>query len=504
MNFIIRVDYSDNIGIGHLKRMTYLADKLLKKKYKVIFVLRRFQTTKIKKDFLKKYTIKFIDSIKNNLIFENKFSKEINNNLLFAFEFNFITKLIEKSNINFLVFDTPYLNEKYYAKLNGNFKKILITDKAHSSKYFDFILNSRIMPNSVFKPKSLIGPKFSIVDQNFVKYKKIVPSNKKILKMIIFFGNSDNKNILKKICTYINEFKNLSIKIDILIGKNFKNLSQIKNIINKNKILRIKYFTNNFAKLLYKYDFCFLSSGVSLSEALTLKIPTFLITNDITQNHFCNLLHKENLLYFYSHYSKITKNSFKNHFYKFINTDYQLIKKSLTSSNLYDGYGIDRLIEILASNKKLKLKKVTPNDILVLYEWSNRSDVRRNSLCTDPISFIDHDKWFKSSLVNSNRFIYLAYLNNLPVGQIRFDYIKNNIFIDFSIDHHFRNLGFGSDLIRLGIKKIDTKGYILKAIVKKKNRYSVKAFENNNFLFSINKNNFVYYKKNLISKNVKK
>jgi|TARA_B110000259_G_scaffold182285_1_gene225660 spore coat polysaccharide biosynthesis predicted glycosyltransferase SpsG/RimJ/RimL family protein N-acetyltransferase len=504
MNFIIRVDYSDNIGIGHLKRMTYLADNLLKKKHKVIFVLRRFQTTKIKKDFIKKYSIKFIDSVKNNFIFEKKFTKKINNNLFFEFEFNFIMKLIEKSNINFLVFDTPYLNEKNHIKLNGNFKKILITDKGYSSRYFDYILNSRIMPNGVFKPKSLIGPKFSIVDQNFVKYRKTVPSNKKILKMIIFFGNSDNKNILKKICIYISEFKNLSINVDILIGKNYKNLSQIKDIIDKNNILRIKYFTNNFTKLLYKYDFCILSSGVSLSEALTLKIPTFLITNDISQNYFCKLLNKQNLLYFYSHYSNITKNSFKNHFYKFIHTDYPLIKKSLISSNLFDGYGSDRLIEILASNKKLKIKKATPNDILVLYEWSNSSDVRYNSQNTDPITFKDHYKWFNSSLVNSNRFIYLAYLNNLPVGQIRFDYIKNNIFIDYSIDHHFRNLGFGSDIIRLGINKIETKDYTLKAIVKKKNRYSAKAFENNNFLLSINKDFFVYYKKNLISNNVKK
>ena len=68
-------------------------------------------------------------------------------------------------------------------------------------------------------------------------------------------------------------------------------------------------------------------------------------------------------------------------------------------------------------------------------------------------------------------------LNNIPIGQVRYD--KKNSFyeIDYSIDEIFRKSGFGKIIIQKSIKKLFKKKTIIRANVKNNNKVSIKIFK---------------------------
>jgi RimJ/RimL family protein N-acetyltransferase len=56
------------------------------------------------------------------------------------------------------------------------------------------------------------------------------------------------------------------------------------------------------------------------------------------------------------------------------------------------------------------LKKITKNDIKLLFDWANDPDVRTNATNPKPITWKEHTVWFTNKLINPNSYIYI--LNN--------------------------------------------------------------------------------------------
>ena len=107
--------------------------------------------------------------------------------------------------------------------------------------------------------------------------------------------------------------------------------------------------------------------------------------------------------------------------------------------------------------------------------------VRKNSFATKKIKYSEHKKWLKKKLLSKKSLILKLLLNNIPIGQIRYDK-KNNFYeIDYSIDEIFRNNGFGKIIIKKSIKKFVRKKTIVKAKVKHDNKGSIKIFESLKF-----------------------
>ena len=134
----------------------------------------------------------------------------------------------------------------------------------------------------------------------------------------------------------------------------------------------------------------------------------------------------------------------------------------------------------------ITIRAVTENDCSLLWQWANDNDVRRSAFNTDLIAWTDHCHWFKKSLTNKNRFIYIGNNEaNSPVGQVRFDIVNKMAEIDFSIDKKFRGSGFGKELLKLGIGRVvqETNVQALCAEIKVSNLKSLNCFKDSFFEF---------------------
>jgi RimJ/RimL family protein N-acetyltransferase len=95
----------------------------------------------------------------------------------------------------------------------------------------------------------------------------------------------------------------------------------------------------------------------------------------------------------------------------------------------------------------LILRLAERKDCRVLFDWRNEESVRRQSVNTDPISWLTHVEWFNKSLSNPNRQIYLAEVSGKAVGMIRADLEEGRYELSWLISTKFRRKGYGRQML---------------------------------------------------------
>ena len=112
------------------------------------------------------------------------------------------------------------------------------------------------------------------------------------------------------------------------------------------------------------------------------------------------------------------------------------------------------------------------------YKWVNDAKLIKYSFKKKIIQFNEHSKWFQNKLKSKKTKMFILELGSLPIGQIRFDFKKNNTaMIDYSLDPIARNRGWGKKLSSLGIKKFTKQELKISAEVRPENIKSISIFK---------------------------
>jgi RimJ/RimL family protein N-acetyltransferase len=134
------------------------------------------------------------------------------------------------------------------------------------------------------------------------------------------------------------------------------------------------------------------------------------------------------------------------------------------------------------SAEVLTFRFATEQDARLYYEWVNEPSVRKNAHRQQPISWEDHEIWFKKR-INSGSLMLVFFDGKTAVGQIRADQEDGSALIDFSVDKDYRGKNIGIVMLRT-LTELARKAVLiqsLKGVVKIDNRASVLAFERSGF-----------------------
>ena len=155
------------------------------------------------------------------------------------------------------------------------------------------------------------------------------------------------------------------------------------------------------------------------------------------------------------------------------------------------------------------MKKTYPEDFRIylrfadfedaedLLKWRNDENTRNASFNTKEINVEEHKKWFKESLRNPERNIFIICdMNCHKLGQIRFDKIGDSAEIDITIDTDFRHQGIGSIALKKASKCYMDNFHVDRLIgkVKTDNIASMKTFENAGFIVSNELDEYVEFR----------
>ena len=102
----------------------------------------------------------------------------------------------------------------------------------------------------------------------------------------------------------------------------------------------------------------------------------------------------------------------------------------------------------------MKLRIVNNLDCMDLFEWRNDTLTRKMSIDSNLISLDNHKKWFKDSLNNENRKLFIAEVNQYKIGMCRFDYDskKDQAEVSINLNPKFRGKGYGKKLLLLSLE----------------------------------------------------
>jgi len=138
---------------------------------------------------------------------------------------------------------------------------------------------------------------------------------------------------------------------------------------------------------------------------------------------------------------------------------------------------------------KIIIKKACVKDASFFYELRNEKTSRKNSFNTKNLKYYDHLKWYKKKLRKKNEIFLVALINNSQkIGTVRYETKKIFTYISINISKKFRNLGFGSKIIKKSEKFLKKKLIIISKI-KNNNKASFKIFRKNSYKVFLKNNN---------------
>jgi len=132
----------------------------------------------------------------------------------------------------------------------------------------------------------------------------------------------------------------------------------------------------------------------------------------------------------------------------------------------------------------LHLIEAENKDAELIFNWANDPEVRVNAVNKEPIIYENHLTWFNKKLKSEETLIFIAYLEEIPVGQIRFDKNLTDWQIDYLIDNKFRGKGLGKEIVLQGMlkmKELFEMNLKFTAFVKVNNVASIKVFRKLNY-----------------------
>ena len=147
--------------------------------------------------------------------------------------------------------------------------------------------------------------------------------------------------------------------------------------------------------------------------------------------------------------------------------------------------------------KDIEFRKVDCYDLNLTYSWAINSVIRQYSLNKSEITLQCHSEWFNSKLNSPNCLYFIAEKQKEPVGSFRLDIDSAGCgYISYLIDPKYHGNGFGSELLRMGVRiakeSLDVK-YIIGEVISE-NQASVKVFQNLRFTKIGTTKNLIRYK----------
>lgn len=505
MNIFFRVDASSQIGSGHVIRCLTLAKVLKKHGANCKFISRDHHNNlneKIRKENFKIIVLPHsnkLKSTKNNKNLISNYSQWIgassNDDAKQTID------VLKRENIDLLIVDHYGLNKSWEKKIRPFTKKIMVIDDFLDRKHdCDLFLNQNLILNQVKYNKNLpyncvtlLGPEYALLQPSYRKLHKTVAARTgPIKRVLIYFGGTDCGDLIKITILSFIKLKKKELFLDIVLSQKTKNLNEIKAFAKLNKKIKIYYEMRSLENLISRADLSIGACGVTSWERCCLGLYTLVVTLEKNQILIAKALQKKKLAKWIGDAKYINKRKIINALKEVFKKD--IFKLSMNCNQITDGNGARKVSEIILLNTDIKLKARLAKfeDKELVFNWANDPLVRKNALDKKKILKSEHSKWFSSRIYNLSKFkiFIIETINELPVGQVRFEQKNNKWIVSYSIAKYARGKGLGVKLLKTAITVFRNNNQLeLIGYVKKKNFKSCKIFEKLGFKSKKYKNN---------------
>lgn len=477
-----RTDSSHTIGSGHIVRCLTLAKALREKNIISSFICRDHNNNLIKKILDEKFDVYILKE-------KNKKKYTSLSKIDWLKDANQTINILKKEDIEWLIVDHYELDFRWEKKLRPYTKKIMVIDDLSNRKHeCDILLDQNLKHNYKNKYKNLLpkycskflGTQYTLLQSEYENLHFDAPIRTGPIKRIfLYFGNTNQKDLIELFVSAFLKLNRKDITLDIVIPLNYQS-TKIDKLKKNHKNIKIYKDLKSLSTLMLKADLGIGACGINTWERCCLGLPSLVVTIADNQKLIAKELHKRGIIQWLGHKDKIT---FQIILDSLLNTIDRNIKNwSKSCKQVTDGKGIKKISTILnlSSKTKLKIRRAKIYDKDILFNWANDPLVRKSAFNSQLISVKSHNTWFDFRINKKHNceIFILETINNVPIGQVRFEKKNRFWYVSYSLANFARGKNLSSKLLRLGIYEFKKKNNVnLFAEVKKTNIPSCRAFE---------------------------
>lgn len=463
---------NNKTGYGHLVRCESLA-KILSDHYQCIFLL--------------------LDTPWDNI--ESKFEK-----VYFEEQKVVLTYLQTNSKNNeFVIIDSYSVGKNFIKELKIlHLKTISVNDLPMFGLPTDIVFNHAInvQPEDYTLPpttKLCLGKKFLLLRKEFFEADQLTPNILPKEQILICFGGADPYGLSIKALQYLSPYQN---DYQFAIMTNSKPLMEELNKFKKeNNGFHIDIYSNLDAKAVTQL---IMDSKLAIVPSSTISLECMCIGINLITGHYVDnqkVLSKSitdlELAVNVGDFNEIKEKEFQKYFEQGIEVDYKTKQKAF--------FDQDPRRNILKEFKRLeyqglemKLREVTFDDWKLLLDWRNDIETRKRSHTMDVIPEENHKAWLQNVLNNPHRQLFIAIVDETPVGTARADFDNSCAAFELSwtISPNSRGKGVGKRMVKLLVEKLNDR---VRAEIKEDNIPSIKIAEFANLKFYKKDNQVLHF-----------
>ena len=148
-------------------------------------------------------------------------------------------------------------------------------------------------------------------------------------------------------------------------------------------------------------------------------------------------------------------------------------------------------------NDAIRLRPATVQDADLLLRWRNDPETRNASHNTAEIQREEHIAWLTNTLNNSNRQLYVAEENGIPVGTVRADLSAGEYKLSWTIAPNARGRGVAKQIVALLASQISG---AIRAEVKAGNTVSARIAEHAGMEFIHEADGVLHYRRAVLKR----
>jgi UDP-2,4-diacetamido-2,4,6-trideoxy-beta-L-altropyranose hydrolase len=459
---IFRADGNSRIGLGHVVRSLALAH-MLRGEFECVFAIQS-PTEELKDQILE--VCDGIISLPPCLPSEERFVHEL-------------AAYISEEEI--VVLDGYVFGTAYQQHVKSRNATLVCLDDIHAFPFVaDAVINQAGGVNETLYEVApytqlCIGPAYALLRPPFLaasQRERFLPEGD--LRVLLNLGGADAENLTLKLAKELAAADNLKI-VDIVVGAAYQHMSLLQTWLDENPefTLHRNLTAEQMCHLMKQCAVAVTAaSGVAYEFAAVGGLLFVLQTAD-NQEDLHRYLLTSGLAKDYQYMPDLLKNN---------PVQKAFADQVIIQRQHFDGKSPERLRKVfqkLSLSASLDIRDVTQADLMLLLEWANDKEVRKNSFNPNQITIEAHTSWFNAVLEDEQTLLYIITANGKPAAHIRFNIHSGTAVISYLVSAEFRGQGLGHLILLKGINKLKHQRpelNLVQGLVQQENIASVRAF----------------------------
>lgn len=506
MNGIVafRVDATAQLGIGHVKRCLALAQHL-RERGPVVFIVRWLSQTLAQE--LQAQNIRVLRLAESDAEHDAAPTEAVTwlreHWQQDALE---TVQLLRDDGraIDLLVVDSYGLDAAWETELRRVARKIVVIDDLADRRHdcdvlLDQTFNRDAADYSQRVPTNcrlLCGSHYALIRPEIRQLRDAAERRRRTglspKKLLVSIGGTDPHNITELALTAVRSLPfRRELKVRVVLSSSAPFVDAIRQRISQEDFpLEVATDVVDMGAEILAADVAIGASGTSTWERATLGLPTITVVTADNQKKIATELADSEAIYYAGSIEKLTAADLARAVTVLWTEPGRRQRLSENSMRICDGFGVARVVEEIVAQQNLDdatrspevvLRMATLGDEERIYVWQGSPGIRRFARNPDVPTLEEHKRWFRGTLDDINRRLYIVECNGLAAGVVRLDRLKRDRVYEVSIlvSHSFQKRG----IARQAIQRLQGSDvHELHAHVKPGNQSSMKLFAGAGFV----------------------